>query len=337
MLHVLKKMDQLIIDIKEKLPKNCIYKIALLASVFAGKNDYCHHILIAEKVRPIIIEFQDVSTYAFNKIFSSRYNKGDCKKICKNIQSMNGLLNYKIRNIFQEFQHKSKSYFTMEKHHKSELYYPIRKSPSKDHSLKVYRGTHYEYNGYFKINNIYRKIKKNADKYNENDIREFKDVYNRINSIMIWFNNEPIISGIKNYYQVACEYDKVCKKINKLLDEAFKLFDNYNVNETKIYMTEKEIKNLYQENRLKYRFKHPYVLKIWDKDAYAFNRDYNFVGKIDKKKHDIDQAHDRCPERNYDNQIYLYNDGTKPWEDDNDEKIYLEKLAQLKLEYNFIY
>lgn len=328
-------MDQLIIDINNKLPKNCIYKIALVASVFAGKNDYCHHIILAEKARPIIIEFQDVNTYAFNKIFKTRFNKGDCKKIQKNIQDMNHWLNVKLRNVLQEFQHKTKSYFTMEKSHKSELYYPIKRYQKGGFPVRVYRGKHFEYNGYFK-DCPYHSLKKNGNKYSEEDIDNFRDIYHRIKNMMIWFNNEPIMCEIKNY-NVIKDYDKVCKKIDNLLDNGFNLFDNYDVNETEAYLTKKEKDNIFQENKIKYRFHHPYVLKIYGNDAYAFNRDYNFVGKTDKNKNNINDAHLRTPDRKYDDRIYLYNDDIKPWEDKNDETIYLNKLAQLSLEYNIIY
>lgn len=67
-------MDQLIININNKLPKSCIYKIALTASVIAGKNNFCHHLRIAEKLRLLISKSNTVNNYMISKIYNTKFN-----------------------------------------------------------------------------------------------------------------------------------------------------------------------------------------------------------------------------------------------------------------------
>lgn len=216
-------MDLLIIQIHEKLPQNCIYKIALIASVFAGKNNYCHHVLLAEKIRPLIIELRHADEYSFNKIFKTSFNKNECKKICNIISKLKYMLDTKLKMLLTELQYEDKACFTYDNKARSELYFPVIKCFSGGYGKKVFRGYHFEYDGYFKKTFF---NKENKGKYNESDIKNFILLLDKMITVLKNMKTSPACKGL-DLPQHKKEWDKIEKNINKLYLTGIDLCNNF--------------------------------------------------------------------------------------------------------------
>lgn len=214
-------MDSLIKTIKKKLPPNCIYKIALIASVCAGKNNYCHHILLAEKIRPIIIESQYASTYAYNKPFKTRYNKY-CKKIQNNIWRLDHLLSQDLKSYLDNLQYDDDAFFKNCDTVDSHLYYPVKQKKKHDR-VGVYRGNHIEYNGYFKQN---EEEYESSGNYNYSDIVGFKELLIKINNIKSLIEDSPIMDK-KRSDRREKEFHTVIKKMIKLYNVGMNLLEDF--------------------------------------------------------------------------------------------------------------
>lgn len=105
-------MEDLIKLINDKLPNNCIYKIALISSVYAGRNNYCHHVLLAERIRPIIIETRYASNYVLDVITSKTKKNKECKKIYTHIRKIKYFLNTDIVNFLTKIQYLDNAFFS---------------------------------------------------------------------------------------------------------------------------------------------------------------------------------------------------------------------------------
>lgn len=177
-------MDQLIIDINEKLPKNCIHKIALIASVYAGKNNFCHHLIIAEKLRLLISKSNSVNTYGVYKIFGTKFNnrKHVCKKILDINYKLYHLLINDLRNNLCNSQYADNAYVTKSFTIENELYYPLH------NNLKncKFRGKFMIYEGYFKKDsNYFDKKNNNKGQFTSDDICNFKMFYDEIKLFLL--------------------------------------------------------------------------------------------------------------------------------------------------------
>ena len=201
----------IITEIKEKLPENCIYKIALIASVFAGKNNYCRHVLLAEKIRPIIFELRYAHAYLHNKVDNTKYDSSTCKKIYTNIGLLYELFFIKIKPFLERLQYEDDAFFIFEDRSLSQLYYPLRRNESKD-KIGVFRGYHSE-NGYFDKSYRLQHIANRKLAYEQINILSFSAKYNIRDIQETKLLLDRMISGIESIKTVfgMC-YQKKTKK-----------------------------------------------------------------------------------------------------------------------------
>lgn len=226
-------MDNLLEDIKEKLPKNCIYKIALIASVFAGTNNYCHHVVIAEKVRTIIYESNCVYGYSYSKISGTKYNnkKNICRTFSDCLFKIRLILNDSLRTYLQKLQYRDNAFFTNERSIKSELYYPMRINKTDQ-----FRGYFIkDDNGYFDKDRWYFRNKENKGKYNSDDIDNFIKYLDNIFNLLVFIKNGPVYQHNKKFLKIESDFTDFKNKCIDLLDSL--------KNQKDIYTKTKSIKN----------------------------------------------------------------------------------------------
>lgn len=209
-------MDDLLKDIKEKLPHNCIYKIALIASVFAGTNNYCHHVILAEKVRTIIYSSNDAYGYSYCKISGTKYNnkKNICRTFSDSLFKIRLILNDELRSYLQKLQYRDNAFFTPEGSIHSELYYPMRINKTDQ-----FRGYFIRSNNYFKKDRWYFKKKENKGKYNNDDINNFIKFLDDIFNLIIFIKNGPVYRHNKEFVKIESFFHDWREKCINLLDQ----------------------------------------------------------------------------------------------------------------------
>lgn len=200
-------MDDLLGDIKEKLPDNCIYKIGLIASVYAGTNNFCHHLELSEKIRPIILETMYASEYAYYKIRRVRGIKQEFKSFSKIMENMRILLNVNLFNLLGNIRDDDQSYESY-KNYKSHNLYSVD-----IFSKNKYRGRNLEYKGYFYHDPCYFHNRNNCGSFMNDDIENFKRLLNDILSMMTIIKTSFVITNLSKKSTYKVKFDRIEKKI----------------------------------------------------------------------------------------------------------------------------